>query len=184
MRLVAPTFAVMFAVVFATASCSGANGATAPIPTTTGPVLTTTEPPIVTTTTEPIELYTVKAGDTLAAIATSYDVSVQRLIEFNGITDAADLEIGQELLVPIPVPVTDPDTSTDDTDDTTEPDEDDTTAEDRPPGEIYVIEAGDTMFLIAQRFEVGTVELLDYNGLNENDTLMPGQEIVIPRASP
>lgn len=46
------------------------------------------------------ETYTVKPGDTLFAIASTYHVTVAALIEFNGITDARTLRAGQDLQIP------------------------------------------------------------------------------------
>ena len=44
--------------------------------------------------------YTVKSGDTLYLIARRYNVSVNRLIEINSITNPNQLQIGQQLLIP------------------------------------------------------------------------------------
>lgn len=46
--------------------------------------------------------YTVKAGDTLTAIAARHGVSLQTLMEKNQITDANELREGQKLLIPEP----------------------------------------------------------------------------------
>jgi murein DD-endopeptidase MepM/ murein hydrolase activator NlpD len=47
--------------------------------------------------------YTVKYGDTLAKIAHQFQVTVPRLIEENGVSNANQIEIGQVLVVPPPV---------------------------------------------------------------------------------
>lgn len=44
--------------------------------------------------------YTVKSGDTLYLIARRYNVSVNRIIEVNNITNPNQLQIGQQLLIP------------------------------------------------------------------------------------
>lgn len=46
----------------------------------------------------------------------------------------------------------------------------------------YVVESGDTLRGIAERFDVSVEELLRYNGLSaeEADSLQPGQELFIP----
>jgi LasA protease len=48
--------------------------------------------------------YTVEAGDTLGSIAQQYGVSVESLMQANGLTDANALAIGQELNIPPPRP--------------------------------------------------------------------------------
>lgn len=56
------------------------------------------------------------------------------------------------------------------------------TAEARTSPRRYVIESGDTLRSIANRFDVSVEALLRYNGLTpeEGDTLSVGQEIFIP----
>ncbi len=44
--------------------------------------------------------YTVAAGDTLLAIASRYDTTVEAMIRRNNLTNAASLRIGQELIIP------------------------------------------------------------------------------------
>jgi LasA protease len=50
--------------------------------------------------------YTVVAGDTLGSIAQSYGISVDTLMQANGLTDQSILSIGQTLNVPPPAPAT------------------------------------------------------------------------------
>ncbi|NPV56893.1 MAG: LysM peptidoglycan-binding domain-containing protein [Anaerolineae bacterium] len=50
------------------------------------------------------ETYTVSAGDTLSIIAKGFGVTVAMLIEANGIADPNLLDVGQQLLIPAPVP--------------------------------------------------------------------------------
>ncbi|MCX7838380.1 MAG: LysM peptidoglycan-binding domain-containing M23 family metallopeptidase [Anaerolineae bacterium] len=48
-----------------------------------------------------LERYTVRAGDTLGAIAARYDVSIDELMRLNGLTNPNTLHIGQVLKVPV-----------------------------------------------------------------------------------
>ena len=50
--------------------------------------------------------YTIVAGDTLGSIAQTYGISVETLMQANGLTDGSVLTIGQTLNVPPPAPVT------------------------------------------------------------------------------
>lgn len=71
--------------------------------------------PLPTPTTAPTRLatgdsYTVKSGDTLAAIASSFGVSVDDLAKANGIQDVDTISVGQVLAIPgkgTPVPLPD-----------------------------------------------------------------------------
>jgi LysM repeat protein len=44
--------------------------------------------------------YVVTADDTLYAIALRFNVSLEALIELNGLTDPNDIQVGQELKIP------------------------------------------------------------------------------------
>ena len=48
--------------------------------------------------------YTVEAGDTLAAIARTYGVSIDDLMTANGLTDPNVLQVGQTLIIPLTSP--------------------------------------------------------------------------------
>ena len=50
------------------------------------------------------EQYNVQAGDSLGSIATSYNITIQMLIEANKISNPDLLEVGQELEIPAPIP--------------------------------------------------------------------------------
>ncbi len=58
--------------------------------------------PVVRAEEQPMEeFYTVQAGDTLSAIADRYDVSTDAIIAANDIADAALIQVGQELVIPL-----------------------------------------------------------------------------------
>ncbi len=48
------------------------------------------------------------------------------------------------------------------------------------PAGTYVVQSGDTLSVIADQFGVSTEALQAANGLNDVDTIQPGQELVIP----
>jgi len=62
---------------------------------------TPTASPVASPTPLPPLLYTVQAGDTLGAIAQTYDVSVEELMDINDLTDPNKLSIGQTLIIPV-----------------------------------------------------------------------------------
>lgn len=61
---------------------------------------TPTAVPIVIEGNAPGNVYIVKPGDLLGAIAATLEVSPEALIEINGITNPDQLVVGQELLIP------------------------------------------------------------------------------------
>jgi LysM repeat protein len=67
-------------------------------------VETSVETTVVTTTTIPYDpvYYTVKSGDTLFRIAETYQVSMEKLMTLNGITNPDKVYAGQVLELPAP----------------------------------------------------------------------------------
>lgn len=97
--------------------------------------------------------YTVKSGDTLYAIANKYNISVDELKAANNLTSNT-LSIGQVLLIPT---VEEP----------TTPDEN-----------IYIVQRGDTLYAIANKYGMTVNELKSLNNLT-GDVLSVGQKLVI-----
>jgi LysM repeat protein len=107
---------VALALPVAAAACGedgAAEGTLPPIVT----VSTTTTLYITTTTVK--EYYIVKKGDTLGKIAKAFQVRLADIMAINGITNADDIQAGQELQIPtgavvydtLPTPVTTPTTT-------------------------------------------------------------------------
>jgi LysM repeat protein len=46
-------------------------------------------------------LYEVKGGDTLGSIALQFDVSIEEIMQANGLTDPNALNVGQQLVIPV-----------------------------------------------------------------------------------
>jgi LysM repeat protein len=89
--------AVLAVVPFVASSC-GDDGQAA---TTLPPIATTSSTTtILITTTTVQKFYVVKRGDTLGKIAKAFQVRVKDLMEINGITNADDIQAGQELQIP------------------------------------------------------------------------------------
>lgn len=112
--------------------------------------------------------YSVRAGDTLLSIALHLNVTVDDLLDANGITENDFLQIGQVLTVPggegektEAAPVTG-ETSAD------------------VASTEYIVRAGDTLFDIGLRLGVDWQAIVAANGLDEQSVLQPGQTLVIP----
>ena len=62
----------------------------------------TAEPAIAPSPTPEPVAYTVRGGDSLAAIARAYGVTVEAIVEANGLADANRIDVGQRLILPNP----------------------------------------------------------------------------------
>jgi len=136
---------------------------TTPTPTETGaPQPTVTNTPIPTATPRS---HIVEAGETLYYIAGLYGVDPDDLVALNDIDDLQFLRSGQTLLIPNV-------TTTG-------------SAPDQMPSQIvYVIEPGDTLLGIALQYGT-SIELIQLLNPNTNlDLIFPGQELVVPLATP
>jgi len=102
--------------------------------------------------------YTVKSGDTLFLIAQRYGVTINAIRSLNQLTSDY-LWVGQTLLIPA--------------------------ANQQTPGDswVYTVKAGDTLFLIAQRYNTTVGALRSYNNI-WNDNLSVGQRLLIPGKAP
>lgn len=112
---------------------------------------------------KPIEdylLYTIKSGDTLYKIASSYNVGVDKIKSANKLNSNI-LQIGQVLLIPV------------ETTDVTE------TTPSTSNGISYVVVKGDNLYNIANKYKVSVSDIKSLNNLKSN-TLQIGQILKIP----
>ena len=108
----------------------------------------------------PGQIYTVVAGDSLYTIAKKFGTTVDAIVRANPqITDPSKISVGQQICIP------------------TGP---------TPPctGQIYVVQAGDTIFSIAQRFGVTVDAIIAANPGIDPNRLVVGQRICIPGVTP
>lgn len=131
--------------------------------------------------------HTVKAGDTVSAIAARYGVSTQSVLNANGLTWSSLIFPGQKLTIPGTTPASTAPAPA------PEIPVDEAPAEE-PPAEptpkpapapaptslVYTIVSGDTISGIAARHGVSTQAVLDANGLGWSSIIHPGQKITIP----
>ena len=120
--------------------------------------------------------YVVQPGDSLGAIADTYLVSLDALIQANPDADPAALQIGQLITIPplgtglspeaiaartTPVPVV------------------------RAPGEVlyHTVQPGDLLSSLAELYSVDVDEIIEINGLDDANQILVGQELVIPPPS-
>ena len=120
--------------------------------------------------------YTVQIGDTLDQIATQFNTTIDAIVRLNGITNPSRIFPGQVLQIPAAPG------------EGTPTGEQTATATSAPsPTPIptsapttYTVQAGDTLFQIAQRFGVSVVELGTFNNIVDYNTVFPGQVLTIP----
>jgi LysM repeat protein len=167
--------------VFVLSACGSDPGATI---TTLRPLTSTnyaTTPPAVVTTpnvanTQPEVVYTVKAGDSVYGIAAQYKMNPEELESYNNWPEGVlhSLIVGETVLIPasaiqtttlpgLPLPV-------------------ETTSAPPGPGQgTYIVQAGDSISKIADKWGVEVSALLLVNGwADQSVVIVPGDEIRIP----
>jgi LysM repeat protein len=115
---------------------------------------TTAPPP----TTCPGFTYTIKAGDTLYALARQYGTTIAEIRRYNPGVDPASLVVGQRICIPVPAPP----------------------GPGPCQGTQYTIVAGDTLFALAQRYGTTVAEIQRANPGITPESLRVGQIICIP----
>jgi LysM repeat protein len=161
------------ATVAATATTGGQAVATqTPMPTATtgGAVVATPAPPASgggQTTTPLPATHTVAAGENLYRIGLRYGISWVTLAQYNGLTNANILQVGQVLRIPgggtTATPVASP----------------------TPSGEVtYVVKAGDNLFRIGLAYAVNWRLIAEANGIVNPNQIYVGQVLKIPTNAP
>ena len=99
------------------------------------------------------EKYRLKYGENLSDVANRYDTTENYLKEINNIYFNDNLKPNMEIIIP---------KKKDDY------------------YKVYTIEKGDTLYQISKKYNVNPTLLSSLNGLEEDDYIYPGQEIMIP----
>ncbi len=106
-------------------------------------------------------LYTIRAGDTLYALAQRFGTTVDAILAANPGLDPMRLRIGQQICVP------------------------GATGAPCPAGTTpYIIRSGDTFYSIAQRFNISVAALIAANPGVDPNRLRIGQIICVPAPTP
>lgn len=101
-----------------------------------------------------VELYTVKAGDTLWKIAKEYETTIEAIAEMNQISNVSIIRVGQELFIPRPGIV--------------------------HSFVTHVVRPGDTIGGIAKLYEVDLRSIISLNKLENPDRIFPGEKLLVP----
>ncbi|MCB1670095.1 MAG: LysM peptidoglycan-binding domain-containing protein [Gammaproteobacteria bacterium] len=110
--------------------------------------------------------YVVERGDSLSVIARRFDTTVAKLAALNQLASQHRIQIGQRLLLP----------------------QDNAAAQsliaaaDRviPSDGVYSVRSGDTLSVIAARFDIGEADLLRLNNISDPHRIYPGQKLNLP----
>ena len=103
--------------------------------------------------------YTVKDGETLSEIADRQGISLSRLMQANGISNADLVQVGQRLTIPGSAAVA------------TRPSQ---------PTAPYTVKSGETLSDIAARFDTSTERLIQINAIRDPDLVMSGTRLQVP----
>jgi LysM repeat protein len=120
--------------------------------------------------------YIVQPGDTLYRISQRFGISQDALMRANGITNPNTIYVGQKLIIPVQTPVTaTPLAAT--------PTPLPTNAASLVPV-TYVVQPGDTLFRIADKFHTTVQDLIQLNRLSNENAIFAGQVLRVPGGQP
>lgn len=98
------------------------------------------------------KIYKVSMGDTLASIANKFNTTIDNLQNING---KDYISMGELIIVP--------NNNSNDYFDS------------------YTIEKGDSLYSISKKYKISLIDLLNINGLDKDNYIYPGQEILVPK---
>lgn len=137
------------------------------------PVPTTAAPAPAPTTAAPTSsslTYTIQSGDTLAAIADRFNVSVDDIVSANSIENPDVISVGQQLTIPTGSGGAAAPSGSGSA----------AGATGSTSGSTYTVASGDTLAAIANRFNIDLDALITANNIENQDVISVGQVLTIP----
>ena len=116
-----------------------------------------------------VDVHEVTAGQSLYSIAKQYDITVEDLLEWNGLRKNEPINPGQRLMVVAPFEMS-----------TTDEYVESPVAPASGNERKHVVEPDDTYYSISRKYGIDIGEVLERNQLNVDMPIKPGQELVIP----
>ncbi|MBN2472812.1 MAG: LysM peptidoglycan-binding domain-containing protein, partial [Anaerolineae bacterium] len=113
------------------------------------------------------ETHTVQEGQSAWAIAARYNLTLDELLNLNGLPPGVILQPGEQIIIRLAPGQEPPPTRTP-----------------TPMPTTHRVQAGDSLWSIAIRYNLEIDELLDLNGLVMESVIVPGDELVIRRVEP
>ncbi|HNR64857.1 MAG TPA: LysM peptidoglycan-binding domain-containing protein [Atribacterota bacterium] len=115
--------------------------------------------------------YTVAKGDTLSSIAQKFNIRMYDIMSLNDLENVNRLSVGQKLNIPASATAADQGVSSTSVSQAAE-----------RKDVVYYVQKGDTLWRIAQQYQVSLQSITSTNGISENSRLSVGQKLVIPNA--
>ncbi len=115
-------------------------------------------------------IYSVKRGDNLWDIGRHYGISVNQLTQWNGISRKSLLKPGQKLTVWVKQ------------DANKQKDNLVKTVANKTSTNAYIVKPGDSLWLIARKFDIHVRDLLSWNNIKKGTHLQPGQSLIVQEA--
>jgi peptidoglycan lytic transglycosylase D len=114
-------------------------------------------------------IYSVKRGDNLWDIGRHYGISVSQLTRWNGISKRSLLKPGQKLTVWVKDEENKKDTNVIPA----------VAKKAAAKDGSYIVQQGDSLWLIARKFDIHVKDLLKWNNLKKGKHLQPGQSLIV-----
>jgi LysM repeat protein len=115
--------------------------------------------------------YTIAKGDTLSSIAQKFNIRMYDIMSLNELQNVNRLSVGQKLNIPASASAAEQASSSTSVVKTTE-----------RKDIVYHVQKGDTLWRIAQQYEVSLKSITSANSISENSRLSVGQKLIIPNA--
>lgn len=100
--------------------------------------------------------YLIQPGDDISSIAKKFNTKENIIMDLNNIPFPDMIRVGKEIIVPI---------------------------NKEKYFDYYTIKKGDSLYAIARQYNINPDLLAILNGLNSQDYIYPGQEILIPKSN-
>jgi LysM repeat protein len=132
-------------------------------------------------------IYTIQRGDTVSQLAQRYSSTIAAIQEANGLSTNSLIFVGQRIIIPVPLipstPVAVPPTMTPQVIVVTATPNTPSDGPQQPPSQgttIYVVQPGDTLTAISQRFNTTVAAIAQLNGIVNADSILIGQNLTVP----
>jgi LysM repeat protein len=129
-------------------------------------------------------LHTVAAGDTVLRLAQRYASTVEAIVAANGLNNAGFIVIGQVLVIPVAAGQGTPATPASTTGSTARPSATPAPGATQAPGSgsgRHVVQAGETLFSIARRYNTTVEALATLNNITNPNLIRAGTVLTVPR---
>lgn len=105
------------------------------------------------------QIHTVKSGDSLWKLAKHYNTSIKQLASWNNLSPKSRLKQGQKLAIFTPISKTNKKIE-------------------------HVLKSGESLWLLAKRYKVKTVQIAKWNNISTHKVLRPGMKLTIWSLAP